>query len=73
MSDVTPELNNTEKYIRANLVKKIVTQLIEWEIKHKGRVPCGEGNKHLDDAKFVYTAISHNIINRAMTIKLTSY
>ena len=32
MSNVTPELNNTDKHIRANLVQKIATQLIESKI-----------------------------------------
>ena len=33
MSDVTPELNNIDKSIRANPVKSIATQLIECKTK----------------------------------------
>ena len=41
MSNVTPELNNTDKSIRANIVKNIAIQLIESKIKNKGIMPHG--------------------------------
>ena len=48
MSNVTPELHNVEKWRRANLVKDIATQLVEFKIKIGGRVHHGELNKRLD-------------------------
>ena len=68
MSDVTPDLNVVEKSICANLVKDIATQLIESKIKNDGRVPHGEVNQHLDDAKRVCSIISRNMINTAMQL-----
>lgn len=50
MFDITPELNNIDKSVSANLVKDITTQLIKSKLKNGGRVPHGEVNKHLDDA-----------------------
>ena len=66
--NVTPERNNINKSIRVNLVKDIVTQLIESKIKNDGRVSHGEVHKHLDDAKRICSIISRYMINRAMQL-----
>ena len=57
MSDVTSELKNVDKCIRANLVNDTVIELVEYKIKNGGRVPRGEVNKHLDDVKRVCPTI----------------
>ena len=41
MSDITPELNNIDTSIRANLVKDITTQLVEFKIQNGIREPHG--------------------------------
>ena len=57
MSDVTPKLNNLDKYVRAILVKDIATQLIESKIENDGRAPHGEVDEHPDDAKCACSSI----------------
>ena len=73
MSDVTPKLNNIDKYVRAILVKDIATQLIESKIENDGRAPHGEVDEHPDDAKCVCSSISCNVINRAMQLHWSSF
>ena len=37
MSDITPELNTIDISIRANLIKDITTQLVEFKIQNRIR------------------------------------
>ena len=66
MPDNTPKLNNIDKYIHANLVKDITTQLVESKMRNEGIVPHGQVEKHLDDMTRICPTISRNMINRVM-------
>ena len=68
MSDVALKLNTMDKSIRANGVQDIAIQLANSEIKNREKVPHGELNKHLNDAKRFCPTISRSMINTAVLL-----
>ena len=69
---VAPNLNKMDKVIRVNLVNNIDIQLVNSKINYGGRIPHGELNKHLDDAKRVCPTISRNMNDRDVHLHWSS-
>ena len=50
-SDLSPEHDNSDKFIRNNLIKVIVIDLVNSKLKNWGRVLHGEFNTQLERVK----------------------